>query len=527
MSRLRLLLYLLPPLLLSAWAYWSITANYFHGDDFQHLYLLADGRLGEFLVTPHGGHMLVARNALFALTHAIFGVDPRGYFWIALLTHLVNVGLLFAVIDAFTGNRRLACAGAALWGVSLLNAEALGWYSVYGQVALATIVLAVLWRIAVAARDDVPLSRPTALACYLLVIVGTTCFGTGIGFALALAVALWLLLPTPPHRFARRLFASLLIVVPALYVVVQALYRATVGQAHDSVHYAGQAIHSLFAVLYMTLNTVAFGAARTLAGSWMPEAPFPGALLLSLAALYGVLIAAALWVAAPAQRRAILACLLLALGAYGIIAAGRAVAAPENWWALVMLGQASRYHYAPPLPLVIAGCLALTVLAGRVAMPRMVATAALAVWIAALALGVYVWPRPIDHFEAERRQVAMLLATVRARAAQAPPGATVFMLNGPMYPVNYFTPMTTFPGRVGLFVTQVPANTVDGRPLRFIARQPNLIAAVRRRAGSRTAELLVTPEEAEAISPGAAPPADVPAAPPSGPGAGSSRDATR
>ncbi|HSQ01371.1 MAG TPA: hypothetical protein VL049_29470 [Candidatus Dormibacteraeota bacterium] len=524
MVRLRPLLYLLPPLLLSAWAYWPITANYFHGDDFQHLYLIAEGRLGEFLVTPHGGHMLVARNALFALTHAVFGVDPRGYFWIALLTHLVNVGLLFAVIDAFTGSRRLACAGAALWGVSPLNVEALGWYSVYGQVALATVILAVLWRIARAARDDAPLSRRQALAWYLLVIVGATCFGTGIGFAMALPVALWLCLRAPPHHFTRRLFASLLIVVPALYVLVQVLYWAAAGQAHDSVLYPGLAIRNAVTVLYMTLNMVLFGAAKTLVGTWMLEAPYPGVLLLSLAVLYGLLMAAALWIAGRAPRRAILACLLLAVGPYGIIAAGRAVTAPEAWWLLILLGQAPRYHYAPALPLIIGGCVALAVVAGRMAMPSRLGSAGLTLWIAALALGVYLWPRPIDHFDTERRQVAMLRTTVGARVAQAPPGADVYLLNGPMLPVNFFTPMTTFPGQAGLFVVYFPDNTIDGHRVRFIVRPPKVIAAARRHPGSRTAELLVTPDEARALDPGAAPPARVPVVPRSAPSAGSSRN---
>src|SRR5262245_23490645 len=38
--------------------------------------MIGDGRLGEFLLTPHGGHLLAVRNALFVLHHALFGRRP-------------------------------------------------------------------------------------------------------------------------------------------------------------------------------------------------------------------------------------------------------------------------------------------------------------------------------------------------------------------------------------------------------------------------------------------------------------------
>ena len=501
MSRLRTLLYLLPPLALSAWTYAPITANYFHGDDFQHLYEIADGRVPEFLVTPHGGHMLVARNALFVLSYALFGVDPRGYFWTALLTHLVNVGLLYAVIVAFTDSRRLACAGAALWGTSLLNAEALGWYSVYGQVALTTILLALLWRVARAARGA-PLRRGEAVGWYLLVIVGATCFGTGIGVALAAAVAMALILPGASHRFTRRLFASLLVVVPLLYALVQILFRATAGHAHDSATAAGAALRAGVAIPYMTLHLVAFGIGKLLIGAWLPDASYPGLLIGALAVAFALAAGAAVAKGDAPSRRAILTCLLFAAGAYGITALGRAPVVGGQLWLLAPLATQSRYHYAALVPMVVAGCLVLRVLTPP--LPRAIGDAALVVWLAALALGLYRQPPAIDHYDAERQQVALLRQAVARRVAQAAPGEPAYIPNRRMNPVNYFTPMEVFPGWAGLYVVFFPGNAVDGTAVRFVDAQPERVAAARARTGTRTAELLVTREESGVGATGAA-----------------------
>lgn len=493
MRRLGSLLYVLPAVALGAWAYWPITGNYFHADDFQHLYLIADDRLAEFLVTPHGGHMLVARNAMFALTHALFGVDPRGYFWGALLTHLLNIGLLYAVVAALTGSRRLACGGAALWGISPLNTQALGWYSVYGQVALTTLVLLALWSVAAAVREGGPLSRRAAVVAYLLLLVGSTCFGTGIGVAMTAAVALPLCLRGPGNRFARWLFASLLPAVPLLYLLVQVLFRLVTGSWHDSITYPQTASGGLLPILLMTVQLLGFGIGRTLTAVWLPSAAYPGPAPIAALALYLAIVVIALWQASPPQRRAIVACVLLATGAYGIIATGRSATG-----GFAAFGQASRYHYLAPVPLVVAGCLASSVVASRVVHAR-VGVAILLGWLAALAVGVHQWPPAIDHYDAERQAVATMQSTVTARARYTAPGRPVVVANRPMLPLNYFSRMYEFPGWAGLFVIYFPSNLVDGHPVRFIALSAALVEQAKQRPHSRAGELLVTLDEARAL----------------------------
>jgi hypothetical protein len=85
------------PIALAAVVFFPITRNYFYQDDFLHLYRIVNRGLLELLVTPHGGHILVVRNAVFWLFYHLFGTAAGYYFTAVLLTHLVNVSLLYAV----------------------------------------------------------------------------------------------------------------------------------------------------------------------------------------------------------------------------------------------------------------------------------------------------------------------------------------------------------------------------------------------------------------------------------------------
>src|SRR5262249_35288723 len=140
--------YCLAAVVLAAAVFGSITANYFHADDFNHLQSIANYPTLRWICQPKAGHLYMVRNALFSLSYAVFGAEPAAFFWSVLLTHLVNVGLLFAVINQLTQSKRLAFVGATAWGISPVNEGTLGWYSVYGQVIAATFVLVVLLRLA-------------------------------------------------------------------------------------------------------------------------------------------------------------------------------------------------------------------------------------------------------------------------------------------------------------------------------------------------------------------------------------------
>src|SRR5262249_45664145 len=121
LSRRRDALLCLIAVVLAALAYYPITRNYFFAHDFLNIYHLVNDPLVEYLVTPNGGHVLLARNAIFYASWRLFGTDPTPYFWVVFVTHLVNVALAFRVLRALTANALLASFGAALWGTSPLS----------------------------------------------------------------------------------------------------------------------------------------------------------------------------------------------------------------------------------------------------------------------------------------------------------------------------------------------------------------------------------------------------------------------
>src|SRR5262249_60116961 len=108
-------------------------------------------------------------------------MQPEPYFWIVLLTHLLNVWLLFRVLRNVTGSLALGCFGATLWGTSPAQVGTLSWYSVYGQVLVATVLLVVLGGVTARARTGAAPSRRGAALWYALLLPGTTSFRAGVG----------------------------------------------------------------------------------------------------------------------------------------------------------------------------------------------------------------------------------------------------------------------------------------------------------------------------------------------------------
>src|ERR1051326_6070639 len=86
------------PVTMSAVVYFPITRNYFYGDDFFNFWYLANQGLVHFVLRLHGGHSCVTRNIVMALFHRIFGMNPAPFFWAVLLTHLLNVFLLYEAV---------------------------------------------------------------------------------------------------------------------------------------------------------------------------------------------------------------------------------------------------------------------------------------------------------------------------------------------------------------------------------------------------------------------------------------------
>ncbi len=498
---------LLLALILPAVVYAPITGGFFRTDDFLHLYRIANEGVAAFVLTMHGGHLLMTRNAVFALSAALFGPEPARFFWVVLLTHLLNVALLFRVVHVATGSARLACFGAALWGTLPVQRGTLEWYSVYGHALVATGTLAVLLALVHAGRGRPPRTL-APLGWALLLLAAATSFGVGIGIAGAMPVAAWLLLPAGPRR--RRVVAglgALALAIALAYVPLQQLSIARHGGI-PSYAYLRMDPSLWWMPLRMLLDLLAAGMAAVAGGVAGGRLATGWNLAAAAGLLAGLL--AALVRGGRSTRRTILAGLLLAAAGYAVIAAGRAPFLHEQQQA-AWGAQVPRFHYAATALLVVAGCTALAALRPRWLRGR-VATALLLVWAgASLAAHLTGAPRRDAAAERARRETGQVLAALHEAARTVPSGQDVYIENRPFRSIGplYAPQGEQFPGWAAVFVIYVPGEAIDGRRVRFVEPDPLVIAATR--DGRRTAGLLVAPDAVRGpiyrpAAPGSAPP---------------------
>lgn len=472
----------LVPVALAALANAPVLGSYFFMDDFLHLYRAAnDQPLWPFLLQMYGGHLLMTRNAVLALTYHVFGADPLPFFAIVLATHLVNVALVYRAARLLAGSWRLAVVAAVLWGTAPVQLGTLGWYSVYGQVLAATAGLWVFARLA-ACGAGAP-ARPLApLGWCVALLIGSTCFGTGIGTALVMPAAAWLLLP--PSRLRRRSLLALMataVAVPLLYVAVYRLEQTLVGyDPTNPTWFMLAAGRNLIAHLYVFAGLVERGSADVLLGAAAGDAPPWLA-----AGLLATAVAAGLARSPQRVARPLLAAALFSLGAYGIIAAGRSFFAVEDLRRWVSL---DRYHYTATIGLAWAAAIALGGLGVR--LPARAANGLLA--IAALAItGANAGLRPpFDGHRPARQETAHVLANIRGQIAAAPPGSVVRIPNRVFHsvgPANVGA-TTLFPGTMAVWATFAPPGSDAGRRVVFTTGDPPVAAAAAH--GRRSATLL-------------------------------------
>ena len=473
---------------------------YFWSDDFVLFYLRRDTSLAEFLLNPFWGHIALARNALFAATDQMAGLDPLPYFVTVLATHVLNVVLLGRLIWRLTDSPGLAGIGALLWGICPTASESLGWYAAYGHIAATTCLLLACDVLARHAGRSGTLPARAAVIAGAWLGVSLLWFGTGLAVAVVWPAVVVLLFPETrtdngPLRAAVATTASLL----ALYTLLQLVARGLYG-SHGVV---GQTLRLLVEVpgvaLIAFVQLVRVGVASLLLGAWW--APGPRSDPVS----WGVLLCAtAVWLAAFAAgnacaRRRLAAFSLVAFAVYALTAGARAPAARQ------LVGRSAagvaatlRYHYVPQAFLAVTLCVA----AGSVAARWTAASRAVVgtVWVALLALGVVRRGIAIDRHDEMRTAVAAARADIRDRVEATPRGGTAYIRNRALPGFGWLPETTTpLPGMAGLFMIESPSDEVDGRLVRFVEPDQAVRALVTRRGG-RLARLLVQSGPPDGVS---------------------------
>jgi len=492
---------LLLPLAFSAFVYRRLPHVYFFADDFLNLFRIVNDDLVQYLLLPHGGHLLATRNALFFAFYWAFGMHPEYYFWVVLITHLVNVYLLFRTIRWLTGSARLGVFGAVLWGTCPVQVGALGWYSVYGEVVVGSILLLLLSRAARAGAQERPPSRHSAVTWPLLLLVASTCFGVGIGIALAAPLAFFLLLPPSPRRTRLCIGLTLLAaVLPILYTAMLSLSTELFGPNSEAFVADLMMSHvNVEPVLLMLPQLFIRGFSALLLGflplvpslrdlvSWSHGVPYAAALL------YAAAMIAALVGSPAADRRRLAALLLIATSAYGIIALGRAPF--FETWRMAEAASPARYHYVATAPLVAALCLFLARVGAWVRARARIANLALAAWLGVTAF-LYAQSRPFVSLHAAARHETIAVWREIAAQIDEAPGEEVFIRNRPFHSVGSLVvgDRVGFPGWAAMFAAIFPSDVVRGKRVYFVVDDPEVLEAAQR--GKRMPDLLVGPQRA-------------------------------
>jgi hypothetical protein len=472
--------------------YREVLRGYFWHDDFSWLYVLHDGSLWEFLITPMGGHTLVARNALIALLDTVAGIDPRPWFATVLLTHALNVALLARLVFLLTGRAVLAGVGALAWGICPAASETLAWYAVYGQAAAVTCLLLGLGRVAVRVRQDAPLAGRDLIVVAGWFALSSLFFGTALAIVLAWPLAAALLVPGGVTGSTRGRVLAVSAVVCVLYGALQLLgwrtYETQVVPLQLLV-WLGRRWWPAVVALAQLLRV---GVTSLVLGTWWTPGPRSDVVSWITLALTAIVWAVAVRRAPSRLRATLLAFGLFAVAIYGLIAVGRGPLAGLLFrQTSAQLAAVPRYHYAPQAFLAVGLCAVLSALAPR-RLPRGGELLALA-WGALLIAGQVRHGVHVDLHEDSRAEVEHALGALRAGIAATPRGETAYVPNAAV-DVFGWLPNTVDepPGIAALFVITSATDTVDGRLIRFVEPNP-LVREHTRRRGGRTAGLLVAP----------------------------------
>jgi hypothetical protein len=468
--------------------------TYFFADDFLLLYDARNGAPLEFILTPYGGHLYWTRNVLFILLERLFGSDPRPYFALSLLNQLLNVGLLFAVLYTWTRRPILAGFWAALWGTCPLNNGTLTWFATHGQMMVASIVLLLLWGAAILERRGETPGRGAAWVTVAALVIGATCYGVGVGAAIAVPLAALLLFPRMTTR-TRVIVCIPIVLVPVLYVAGQQIYalfaQRSTGQVATS-----RLLHYVPDQIVLTGHLLAHGLAGLVAGFLTPQRDLPPALVGGVGVAGALALIVAFVTGDWPVRRRLLAVFLIIGAVTGIIAVGRAHMIWMMGGTMAKAASTPRYQYLGPLFLALLAGLVCAQAARR----RQLAIAGAVLAVLFLAVDARFFTQAfqrafwrVDTHGWTYRETMALIKQVKDAVAAAPPGATVVIPNkrfASVGPVFMNTP-DLFPGAAAAFITMFPADTVDGRQVRFAEADPWIYTLHTQDRRKRIAGLLV------------------------------------
>lgn len=454
----------------AALAAWPLLGNGFVGDDF--LYLLELSTVGprELITAPFAGHMLIVRNLVFYLCFLAFGMDPIGYFVVAIATHIaVSLGV-GALARRLSGDAVFGCLAGVLFAVAPASHGTLGWVSAFGHALAAAAVLLGLLVMAPRRGDVAPLGPGAAAAVAISMLVASQCFGTGAAVAMVAPIVAFLLRPaTLWAPLPRAILAAVPLLVLLAWIVMTSLRTRLNPAGIESTKVVVMLATEVPRIGLVAAHLAGIGLDDLVLGLPFPAANYGNALSWATIALFGLAAAATLTFGDAWTRRVLLALLLVVATCYLAVSWGRAslyvIASKDNL--LSALQQGSRYHYLAH------GVLAVVVALMLVGVGRHLhwsaGTHALAgVWTTWALVTPLLFDPHVPRLEEKR--VASVRQQIEHAIRARPVGATVCL---PVQPV-FLT--VGFPGSLGIFALYYPTDDFEGRLVRFVSSDPKVLA---------------------------------------------------
>jgi hypothetical protein len=482
----------------------------FKHDDFLHFYMGEAVPFGRFLMTPFAGHLMAVHRLCYFVLRAVFGLDAPRFFEIMLATHLVNVVLLYVLIRTLTARPTLAGFFAGLWGMAPVHTPTMNWFACYGQVQCVLFTLISLIGLARHAVEKRQPSWLTVVGWTFLLILGAASFGLGLVIALVFPILAWLLLEpdSKPRRTALRL-VPLPVVVGILWWFSHTVTEGDVGPAKAAFRALGampRLIESFVQLSAYGVATLFVGPALTMTYRDRADWPFgvihlDDVILLSYPFLVVVVLVVIVGYrrSDAVGRRHILAALLLYAASYGVVALTRG----PLMFGLSFISTQSRYHYGETTAIALIVALALTPFEFRWA-----SVGSRGPLLACLLLGLMIVPdgratRGMDDGMAvgSRDVIVESEHELTAAVSGAPPGADVYLTNPTFTPLmllfGFGVPRLLFPDLGAYFVVaHGPSGTIEGHHLRFVEKDPKLVAELRADDLPKVSRLFVTEDEA-------------------------------
>jgi len=305
---------------------------------------------------------------------------------------------------------------------------------------------------------------------------------------------LFLVLPAAWRRPGIRLaFLAIPLVTIALYFAFRRFYGVFEPLTLNEVVVGNFSLPRVWVAAPMLPPLLAVSVDTILRGTFLSTAPWPTGSTPIVLAAFAVALAILLWHGDAATRRTTVAMLVLAAGIYAVIAVGRAP------YTRAPLTAQLRYHYVGMIPTVVVVCLALAELGGVGPLRGLPRAPLLLAVLAAGAIGYLQSDFRIDDRAPVRQYLASVQQGMVAEVVGLPPGTTVYLENGNPSPLMTGPVMARakplFPGRAAVFLLTHSGDALDGHHVRFIERDPAVLARIGGWPGDPLATLLVRPDD--------------------------------